>query len=490
MASDLNANIGNAAEIIERFGGIRPMSTKTGIAVTTIQGWKQRNSIPANRRDELIEAANRHGIQLIDLLTEDSGGGGKGESGKEEIVMSSRKALPVEDVRDLKPASNQAMILAAGALVLAAVVFGAVMAIAPKVNTISEQNMRIKELEQQIAAMQDAQSSSASAPSAFGDKLTALQGQVGYLAEQAKSYSGVIDDLKTGTMQERLLKLEGRVGGLLQQANAFGLQDFVQKIQLLQSSPEGMGRIDGIVSQFAGISDTDNLTAEFSKLRETNPDVASVFKGVAPEDMKAAVMLLGLSQLRESLARDNDSFDADLQLLKTTLAKDDPALQAAIEKLAPQSKAGVLTSAGLSKELRGLTGDIVQASLSGEDVSFEEKAKARLGNLVRIEKDGQLVSGTETQILIAEAQKKLDAGDVAGAVQLLQQVQGPAAEKTQPIISAAETTMMASQVQQMLSQNLVTTLKGLTGRSVPYTAGSGAGQIIDQIKSFGTGVGQ
>ncbi len=495
MTSDANENIGRASDIIELFGGIRPMSAKTGIPVTTIQGWKQRNVIPANRRYELVDAANRHGINLSDLLMDIAGeksAKSEDEINSDEIVMQARKMDEAQLDPDLRPASNHTAMMAAGALILAAVVFGAVMAIAPKINTISAQDVRIRELEQQIAAMRDAQSESReSAPPEINEKLVALQGQVGQLTVQAKSYAGVITDLQSGTMQQRLSKLEGHVGGLLQQANAFGLQDVVQKIQLLQSSPEGVGKVDGLISAFVGVAGTaktpDDLAASFTQLRDTNPDVAETFKNVAPEDMKAAVMLMGMSQLRESLARDNNSFDTDLQLLKLTLAKDDPALQAAIDKLAPQSKAGILTPNGLSKELRGLTGDIVQASLTGQDISIEEKAKARFGQMVKVEKDGQQISGTETQITIAEAQKKLDAGDVAGAVQLLQQIQGPAAAKTQPIVSAAQATMMASEVQQLLGQNLLLKLKGLTGNSVPYTAsGSGAGQIVDQIKSIGT----
>ena len=498
MTSDVNAIIGRATEIIERFGGIRPMSAKTGIPVTTIQGWKQRNAIPANRRYELVDAANRHGINLSDLLMDIAGekySKSEDEMNRDEVVMQSRKMADAQSHPDLRPASNHTAMIAAGALILAAVVFGAVMAIAPKVNTISEQDVRIRELEQQIAAMREAQTATdENASPDLGNKLSVLEGQVGQLTQQAKSYAGVITDLQSGTMQQRLVKLESHVGGLLQQANAFGLQDVVSKIQMLQSSPEGVGKIDGLVSAFVGVAGTaetpDDLAASFSKLRDTNPDVAETFKNVAPEDMKAAVMLLGMSQLRDSLARDNHSFDADLQLLKATLAKDDPALQAAIDKLAPQSKVGILTPNGLSKELRGLTGDIVQASLSGQDVSIEEKAKARFGQMVKVEKNGQQVSGTQTQIIVANAQRKLDAGDVAGAVQLLQQIQGPAAEKTQPIISAAEASMMASQIQEMLGQNLVLKLKGLGGKSVPYTAGSGAGDIINQIKNIGAGVGQ
>lgn len=497
MTSDPNATIGNATEIINCFGGIRPMSAKTGIPVTTIQGWKQRNAIPANRRYELVEAANKHGINLSGLLMEIAGEKPAKEdvmTDEQEIVMQSNKMAAARENFDMRPASSQTTLLAAGALILAAAVFGTVLAIAPKVKVLSEQEVRINELEQQIIAMQASrQINEAPAPD-LGSKLSDLEGKVGALAEQAKSYAGILNDLQTGTMSQRLVKLEGHVGTLLQQANAFGLQDVVQKIQSMQSSPDGFGQVEGMVSSFLGVAQTsnaDDLTTAFSGLRETNPQVAETFKNVAPEDMKAAVMLLGMSQLRDSLARDNNSFEQDLQLLKMTMAKDDPQLQEAIDRLSPQAKTGVLTPTGLSKELRGLTGDIVEASLQGQDISIEDKAMARLGQVVKVEKNGEQVSGTQTQIVLSEAQKRLDSGDVEGAVVLLQQIQGPAAEKTQPLINQAQATLMASHVQQLLGQNLILKLKGLGGHSAPYiSSGGGVNQIVNDIKNMGVGAGQ
>ena len=54
----------DAARVIEAFGGIRPMAKKLGVAVTTIQGWKERNAIPIRRLDEIRAAAAREGIDL------------------------------------------------------------------------------------------------------------------------------------------------------------------------------------------------------------------------------------------------------------------------------------------------------------------------------------------------------------------------------------------------------------------------------------------
>ena len=52
------------SEIIERFGGIRPMASKLGVAVTTVQGWKERGHIPEGRLSQIIEAAATHGVDI------------------------------------------------------------------------------------------------------------------------------------------------------------------------------------------------------------------------------------------------------------------------------------------------------------------------------------------------------------------------------------------------------------------------------------------
>lgn len=55
----------NAAErVIGRFGGIRPMAAKLGVAVSTVQGWKQRGHIPPGRRAAIERAAAESGFAL------------------------------------------------------------------------------------------------------------------------------------------------------------------------------------------------------------------------------------------------------------------------------------------------------------------------------------------------------------------------------------------------------------------------------------------
>ncbi len=73
----------SASAVILLFGGIRPMAKKMGIAVTTVQGWKERDVIPSPRHDEVLRAAERHGIPLTmaDLTGEGQEGGADSHAG-------------------------------------------------------------------------------------------------------------------------------------------------------------------------------------------------------------------------------------------------------------------------------------------------------------------------------------------------------------------------------------------------------------------------
>lgn len=490
MTNEAHDTLPNASAIIDRFGGIRPMSSKTGIPVTTIQGWKKRDAIPLARLRDIQNAAILYRIDIDDLLVGSEGQPLEMKAEKEVIIsIGASQSTTATRNPDLEQPRYKGALIAAGVIIFSAAALGAVFAVTPEVRKLTAQEQRLKDLEAEVVRLQEQQQ--AAMPSDFEKQLESLKSKVGSLSDQAKYYTAAINDLKTGTMVERVGKLEGHVSHLLGQANAFGIQNMLSKVETMQSSVGGAADLNMIMSsligegEMAGSESPEQITSAFEKLRQSDPKIAATFKDIAPEDMRAAVMLMGMAQLRSSLSRNNASFEQDLKILKMTAAKDDPVLQAAIDRLAPKAKSGILTPDGLSKQLRGLTGDIVAASLSGEDVSVEDKALARLGDMIKVEKGGKQVSGTDTQRRIADAQKMLDAGDVEGAVTLLNGLQGPAAEKAKPFLEDAQATMMGGQLQQLLGKNILGSLKGLVqngGGGVAYTTSGGG--IVNNIKNI------
>ena len=194
-------------------------------------------------------------------------------------------------------------------------------------------------------------------------------------------------------------------------------------------------------------------------------------------------MLVGLSQMRSTLMRDSVPFAQDLESLKSLVGDSDPELTAALERLAPQAAAGVLTPSGLSAQFAGVAGDVVSASLTGENVSIEDRAKARLNNVFQVEKDGQLITGTPAQATVSKTQRLLEQGDISGAINEMKMLQGPAASVAQPWISKAQGTLMAQQLQGMLTKTLgINNSYGVSGATINQneTSGAAGGRIYNR----------
>jgi hypothetical protein len=53
-----------AEYIIVKFGGINATARSLGIAVSTVQGWMERGSIPERRWKEILKAAEASRVEL------------------------------------------------------------------------------------------------------------------------------------------------------------------------------------------------------------------------------------------------------------------------------------------------------------------------------------------------------------------------------------------------------------------------------------------
>jgi mitofilin len=241
-----------------------------------------------------------------------------------------------------------------------------------------------------------------------------------------------------------------------------------------------MTELTGIVESLDG--KVGGLEQKLEEVKATNGEGAlgQTLGDVSGNDLKAAAMLLAFSQLRDSLNR-QAPFEEDLALLQKMVGDDNPQLQEALLKLAPRANGGVLTPDGLSNEFKSLAGDIVVSSIKGEDVSIVDKAKARLGQVLQVEKNGEVITGTGTQATVARAQTLLDQGNVQAAIAELKTLDGEAAQTAQPFVQEAEMTLLAQQVQGMM-QNMI--LGNIGALKVPAAAGATGAAIAPQGQSI------
>lgn len=516
----------NAEEIIERFGGIRPMAKKMDVAVTTVQGWKKRGKIPARRLQQIQTAANDHSVEIRDLLTDDSTGDTPKE--KKDLKAKEKSAIksnpentkPVEDKRlniDAQDESRAAdtdtpdtteehtepstskrydfeerlittekkavtkslwltvLLTLAGLAFMAFVFF-------PSQNPIREvekNTQRLQVIEQDIENLQQEVESVKSRQSFFStivpedlDKrienlqdqaTTARNGLEGALQKVEAISNDVLSDT-AGTLTERLSKLEGHLDSLnlgnfnLGSAQASpDLLNVLDRIRIMGVTLSGRTQLDGAVQD---LNDTLNMVGDtndtrigtaLDNARTKSNALGTAFAEVPQNDLKAAALLLGMTQFRDSLNREAPFAD-DLALVSKLVGEDNPELMASLERLAPHAEQGVMSMPALSNSFKKVAGDAVVASLNGEDVSIQDRLGHQLSDFLKIEKDGQRLGATPTEATVSRAQNLLDQGDVLGAITALETLEGDAAVAVSPWIAEMKASMQAQQIGDVLDR--------------------------------------
>ena len=501
-------SIPNAGDVIERFGGIRPMASKMGIPVTTVQGWKKRNIIPGNRRADILSAAKSNAIYISDLVAsstsaEQPNAFASMVRGTQQTASSSpalsQEAFMAEIQKAQKTAVTSAVrksVAASIALISLFVVVCGLLLIYNK-QKIDSQTVRITALENNLQEQESADDAfvvtAEPNTNLIGDlgrrlsdmrtRMESVEKSVGELKQQAETFINFEDS----SLMDRVMALEDKVSGI--SPGGTDLSTVLSRIQDMQKSMEGQEQMQSAVADLQNIvaglqsgqnqGDIDQVLANVN-VENGDSALAQTLEGVSPKEMKAAALLIGLSQFRDTMHR-SGPYSEDLALLQSMIGSDDPELNAAIESLSPYAEQGILSPKGLSAELKGVTGEIIVSSLKGEDVSVRDRAMVRFNEILKVQKEGQPVIGTDTEATVARAQVMLDAGNVDGAIRELETLQGPARETAQPIIDQAQVTRMAQDAQGMLTGGIIDKIKTLrnTGlKGAPYTAGNGLGQLV------------
>jgi hypothetical protein len=515
MSSKNKKSFKNAEDVIERFGGIRPMSTKTGIPVTTIQGWKKRDSIPPARVDDIIKAADKNDITMGGLILEAGAkstvkttAGATSASPQDKPVRLEKAApdakasqpdeaaLPqgiaprpeaskeqptpaaIDNLEERLAKVEQSAITKSAmiSVVIVLLMIGAVtLLLWPKAKEVDEQldnnNAQISELEGQVEDMREGGAFMGGLiPQEWKDQLgeytqqaTELKEQavaaketVGAAIKRAEEISNDVIGAEAGNLEQRIARLEAHVGEIVADPN---MAYFMDKLKSMQGSAPGQNAVDSTVSELLAAMNNftgspDMLNGYLDQMRQQQSAMGQTFDGLPSEDLKAAALLLTMEQFRGALNRDGAAFEDDLALMKNFVGEDNNELNAALDKLAPRAQDGVLSIEGLSKEFRGLAGEAVVSSLKGEDVDFKDKATARMNELFSFEKEDEMVTGTDTQGSLAKVQHLLDAGELEAAIAEAESLEGPEAETLAPWLEEAKATSAAQDVSNILGYNI------------------------------------
>lgn len=508
--------IENAAEIIEKFGGIRPMSSKINVAVTTIQGWKKRGVIPGTRRAMIIDAANEHNIELSELLGEAAPVVEDAQTNDIAVEASAEDSSDVQDnveeitaeiVEDVpvpeksedqavakkqddsesktsvktaqpKPANEdytelavqiQSRAMKRSAIVAAVVILVVLAAVVgimkPKYEQIEKREARLAELEGELSQLKQEQSSfKGLVPENWSEELEQLKQQA---VEAKQSVSNTVESVKAlsndltteAGLGERVTQLQSYVSEISGENGIYALKD---RFEEMRSNFMGEKVLDNSVEALLPIfansedgaeQDETKTNALIAAAREKNKSLQQSLDNVPGTELKAAAMLLAMTQVRSALNRGDENFEGDLELLKNMIGNDNKTLYNSIEKLSPHAKSGILTPNGLRVEFQTIAGDAVAASLRGEDVSVGEKFSAKFNEVLKVEKDGELITGTETQATLNEAENLIDNDSWEEALNLLRrELRAPELEPIRPWIKEVEKLISSRKLDNLIEE--------------------------------------
>lgn len=450
-----------AGLIIDAFGGIRPMASKLGIPVSTVQGWKQRDSIPAARMAAVQAAAAAAGISLsgetgqdapiVPAASPESPDRGAATSKPSDSEASGSRAsaatreIPEETVEAPQEHAHAAPARGGGmamfALVVALAVGGWVWWATAGPGASGGDNARLSALEGRVARLADA-------PHAGG----AGQAELDSLAKDVAALQARLAEIKSPDLAEALAPLRSEIdelrtamgaagtgGGATDPAILARLDALDTEIQnAIQVASTNMQAMSGALLEFDARLKT-LAEAQAKSQGDMAARVAALEAGRSAEQVavsRASALALAAGQLRTALER-GAAFAEPLAILES-LKDDDPKLAAALETLRGMADTGAATAPALELSFAGLVPDLLAASRDGETDDLVDRLTDRINDIVRVRRTGADVPGDSVEARIARAEILLGDGDIAAATSELDGISGAAAERLAPWMMQAQ----------------------------------------------------
>jgi uroporphyrinogen-III synthase len=399
---------GNAEAVVERFGGIRPMAAKLGVPVTTVQGWKGRNQIPAGRFVTIRAAANEHGVDLAaaaDDVRDDTSVDDATETKTAPETMESTESTetaetgqPTDDAdgASAPPPSRGgsgsalawvALVLAVGAL--GVVLYGRFGPMPPGTGPAtlpSDISDRLDRLESRPPR---------------GDLPARLGKLERRLDEASKNFAkAAVANPGDG---KALAALDEQLGAL-----RTGLDNLAGRLDGLQGTPAAL---DEIRKDVAALRDGMTAMSDRIKALEDRPPVSGG---------EIAALAIAAGQLDSAVAG-GVGYRPALDRLRA-LAEDDAAIVKEIAILDPRAGKGVPTLTQLAAAFAEIAPKLTAAP-AGAEPGWTERLRQKTLSLVKMRPIGK--DGARSPVTRAE--RALARGDLKAAVAAVDGLTGPVA---------------------------------------------------------------
>ena len=490
-------------KVIARFGGIRPMAGKLGVAVSTVQGWRERGAIPLRHHDRVREAARASGIEIapadlaavperaVEAPTQpepkseprpepqpepkpeprpEPRPDRKSESQAEPNPASKPRAaasvLPGSAPPPTEPAVaglGRTWLAGAllGALLLAVGAGGAFLArdlwiplADPEYGELD--GAELVSFERRIATLESAETQRPAgldpdALTPLAESLQVLQARIDALAAETADDDAAA--ARTAELTERLDRLGGRLNEIAAQAqdqtakDQTALDEVNQRIEDLAARPDSAPEISILTQQ----------VAELAAARVATEATANA----------NATLSLAVLQLREAL-QGSGPFAAELGLLRDLAASgalaEGPEVVALIAPLTPYGETGIPSLARLKADFPAVARAALVAARGGAGSGWWAGVVRRLSDLVILRPVGEVDARDKSPgAVLARAETWIRANDPSAALDELAALQGPSAEAVREWREAAGARAAARQALVGLGRLLAARLRAAGG---------------------------
>jgi hypothetical protein len=427
---------GPTGGIIDRFGGIRPMATKLAVPVTTVQGWKKRGIIPQVRHADILAAAARETIAIdpAELAATDPAPASTSKPDMRPAADPIPDPMPqtvvTSPVQPPRGVTETVVVRKNGAIayiaVLLAIAVGAAAAGAGYVGW----RFYLQPLQARVAVLE-------ARPG--GGNTDDLARRIAKLEGQPAPSAAPVSGPPAGTDNDRLAALEKQLaelkaGSAQSEQLAKGLSDLqlaaggrellAQSIRDIQSS---VAAAQGAIERLNG-----QVTSLGGRLDKVDSELADRHQ----QALRAEATILAVGQLRAALTT-SKPFPKQLGAVRA-MVPGDADINGALDQMQPYADTGVETSDDLTRDFNRLAPNLVRTAAVGDGKSWWRQALYHIESVISIRRTGADAPGDSVGAMVAHAEARLDEDDLQGAVAMLQNLTGVAADLASPWIHDAQ----------------------------------------------------
>ena len=418
-----------AAHVIRCFGGIRPTASLLGVAVSTVQGWKERGAIPKTRHQAIFEAAAQRGLDLtaevsLERTTSSSPSEQSALQSAGPTAVRSPEPAPPASVEPTGSAQTQAARRSGGvawlALVLAAAGLIAILTqprwqpilfpdaqrdAAVPTSTLSIDN-QIATIERRITGLEGRQAELLAGSDAAAVRISSLEERAQELSALSES---TVSSPELASLTDRIAALEvSAVDETPSEALTAELRTLGDRLAELERDLAGQG---AAVDQGAVKA---SIVALSTEVAAWSARLATLEAARVAGKESAAPIILAIGQL-DAAIRTGKPFASAFDRVQT-LAGDDFIVAGALAPLSVWADQGVPTRTDLRRRFNLLLAELAQPTDAGATDGWWPRIRGQLRGLVTVRRVGD----GENAPPLSRAEQAVERGDLAVAVAALE----------------------------------------------------------------------